>query len=371
VPFRAIGNGVILCVQGFVVTNRFRELERPQTGRLKDVVLMATVTSFESLRIPRKSEMRQFAELFEPLFLGSSDEARRQAAAALSQCAHVPEAVALLIGSMPISIAAIFLTRSKAISDQALVSIIRKQGPAHASAIARRDKLSPSVVDALVEHHQPAAATGQSNNATHQSGALAPPRSAPADDHPSADRIVRENKLREEIKALARVGSRDADSPSGIRPIDEVHQALLTRFARSGEAVLFANALADALEASHALAERILLDVSGQQLATTLAALDFPAADIPPLLAALYPDLAERSGGSTRADALIRSVDRKASLERVESWLRADEPGSSRSAQHETHLAEDRGPDPRRQEAHSSATVAGSTTQPKRNFGQH
>lgn len=35
----------MLCVLGYVVTNRFRELERPQTGRLKDVVLMATVTA--------------------------------------------------------------------------------------------------------------------------------------------------------------------------------------------------------------------------------------------------------------------------------------------------------------------------------------
>ncbi|RMI04537.1 hypothetical protein DA101_029465, partial [Sinorhizobium meliloti] len=106
----------MLCVLGYVVTNRFRELERPQTGRLKDVVLMATVTGFESLRIPSRSDMKQFAELFEPLFLGSSNEARRQAAAALSQCPHVPEPVALLIGSMPISIAAAFLARATAIS---------------------------------------------------------------------------------------------------------------------------------------------------------------------------------------------------------------------------------------------------------------
>lgn len=352
------------------MTNRFRELERPQTGRLKDVVLMATVTSFESLRIPRKSEMRQFAELFEPLFLGSSDEARRQAAAALSQCAHVPESVALLIGSMPISIAAAFLMRSKAISDRTLVSIIRKQGPDHARAIARRDRLAPSVVDALVEHHQAAAATGQSRNAAHQSAAIAPSKPAPTDDRPSADRLARENQLREEIRALARVGSRDTEDPSGVRPISEIHQALIARFARSGEAALLANALADALEASHALAERILLDVSGQQLAMTLAALDFPEADMSPVLATLYPHLAERLGGSTRADALIRNLDRRASLERVASWLRADGPGHSRSARHETHLAENRRPDPRRQDARSSAAIAENTPQPKRNAGQ-
>ncbi|WP_034852389.1 DUF2336 domain-containing protein [Sinorhizobium sojae] len=359
----------MLCVQGFVVTDRFRELERPQKGRLKDVVLMATVTSFESLRAPRKSEMRQFAELFEPLFLGSSEEARRQAAAALSQCEHVPEAVALLIGSMPIPVAASFLTRSKAISDRTLISIIRKQGPAHAGAIARRDDLSASVVDALVEHHKSAAASGQSREVTRPAPAAAPSSSATAADRNSAERVAREEKLRDEIKALVRAGSKVA-APSELPAIDEVHQALLVRFARNGEAVLFAHALADALGASDALAERILLDVSGQQLATTLAALDFPAADLASLLAALHPHLGERLGGGTRADALIRTLDRGAGIERVRSWLRADEHGPQNLGRHEPHLAENRRPDPRRQDARPSAADRDGVVQPKRTFGQ-
>lgn len=343
------------------MTNRFRELERPQTGRLKDVVLMATVTSFESLRIPRKPEMRQFAELFEPLFLGSSDEARRQAAAALSQCAHVPDAVANLIGSMPISIAAIFLTRSKAISDRTLIWIIRTQGPAHANAIARRDELSPSVIDALVEHHH---AAGQFRTATHQPVATA---SQPVGD-PSTDRVARENKLRDEIKALAGVGARGPEAPYGVRPIGALHQALLMRFARSGEAVLFANALADAMEASQELAERILLDVSGQQLATTLVALDFPVADMAPLLSFLYPHLGERLGGSTRADALIGNVERKESVELVDAWLRAD--GAARPARYESHLAQNRRKDPRRQEARPSVTVPDQAKQLRRHVAK-
>lgn len=351
------------------MTNRFRELERPQTGRLKDVVLMATVTSFESLRAPRKSEMKQFAELFEPLFLGSSDEARRQAAAALSQCSHVPEVVALLIGSMPISIAAIFLTRSQAIPDRTLVSIIRQQGPAHASAIARRDRLSASVVDALVEYHKPAAASGQLLGATRRPVPTASAATASA-DQADADRIARENKLRDEIKALAGVRSFESEPPAGIRPIDELHEALLVRFALSGETVLFAGTLADALGASHALAERILLDVSGQQLAVTLAAMDFPSGDMPSLLVALYPHLGERLGGSTRADILIRNIDREAGRERVETWLRADSTGASRQVRHEAVLAENRNADPRRQEARTSASAPGGRTQPKRSFGQ-
>ncbi|THK40166.1 DUF2336 domain-containing protein [Ensifer sp. MPMI2T] len=325
---------------------------------------MATVTGFESLRIPRKSDLKQFAELFEPLFLGSSDEARRQATAALSQCAHVPEPVALLVGSMPISIAATFLTRSKAISDRALISIIRRQGPAHASAIAHRENLSPSVVDALVEHHQAVYPSGQSD-ATAKTSTVRP--SQQAGDSASSDRIAREDKLREEIKALVRAEPRER-TPR-IRPIDELHQALLMRFARSGEAVLFATALADALRSSRALAERILLDISGQQLAVTLSALEFPAGEMNSLLEALYPHLSERLGGGTRATALIETVARKVSIERVEAWLRADDPEAAQPARYEAHLADNRASDPRQQEARPAVAHRG-TAEPVRGFGR-
>ena len=79
------------------MSEQFRELERPAGARNKDVVLMATVTSFQALSFPGKWELRQFAELFQPLFAGSSMEARREAVAALSQCPNVPGAVALFI----------------------------------------------------------------------------------------------------------------------------------------------------------------------------------------------------------------------------------------------------------------------------------
>lgn len=120
---------------------------------------MATVTGFEGLRHTRRAELKQFSELFVPLFAASSDDARRQAAAALSRCDHVPAPVALQIGSAPISIAAIFLTRAPNIDEATLLHIIRSQSPAHATAIARRDDLSPRVIDALVSQRQTTVAT--------------------------------------------------------------------------------------------------------------------------------------------------------------------------------------------------------------------
>jgi uncharacterized protein (DUF2336 family) len=147
-----VARSVEYCV-GVPVYDRFRELEKPHSMRKRDVVLMATVTSFESLPQPTRSDLRQFAELFRPLYENSSEEARRQAVAALTQCKQLPDAVCYFIGSLPINIAAVFLSRSKAITDQTLIDIARSQGEAHARAIATRDELSPAVVDTLTALH--------------------------------------------------------------------------------------------------------------------------------------------------------------------------------------------------------------------------
>ena len=105
--------------------DRFRELERPLAMRKKDVVLLAAVTSFDALALPGKIEQKQFSELFPPLFAASTPEARRQAAAALSRSAHVPDAVALFLGRQPIEVAAVFLTSVPVISDEVLIEIAK------------------------------------------------------------------------------------------------------------------------------------------------------------------------------------------------------------------------------------------------------
>ncbi|WP_083198148.1 DUF2336 domain-containing protein [Pararhizobium polonicum] len=326
---------------------------------------MATVTGFEGLRHPRKTDLKQFSELFEPLFSASSDEARRQAAAALSQCQHVPQSVALRIGEAPISIAAIFLTRSAAIDDATLLQIIRTQSPAHATAIARRENLSVHLVDALVERRQTAVAPEKA--ALPAPVAPAPqqrPTETAAEDMTTA-KLLREEKLRSDLKSLART-SRQVP-PAGqappaepvIEPVHALHAALLVRFARSGEANLFAASLAAALSSSLELGERILLDISGQQLATALTAMEMPPADSLFILSALYPDLAERLGGATRGDALLAALTPQASRARVQSWLQAEQDDKAGTRTHQPYLAPDRSNDPRqspqRQETARSA----------------
>ena len=277
---------------------------------------MATVSSFESLAHPSRSDQRQFHELFVPTYLASSDEARRQAVAALSQCAAVPEATALFIAREPIGIAAIFLTRSAALSPRLLMEILHTASPAHARAIECRDDLSPQTIERLVDLHREHRSRG-------------PVTVEPAATE--ARRLAREEDLREELKALVRAQAPaetgSETGPTGLAAIGEVHLALIVRFARAGETGMFCVTLADALGSSQWLSERILLDVSGLQLATTLVALDAPAEDSAMVLARLYPHLAEAAEaarGGSRAAALVADLGRAACIERVESWRRAD-----------------------------------------------
>jgi uncharacterized protein (DUF2336 family) len=302
--------------------NDFRELERPQAMRKKDVVLMATVTSFESLPHPSRSELRQFAELFAPLFSASSDAARRDAVAALSQSQNVPPPVAFFIASQPIAVAAPFLIASPCLSNEALIAIARTQGVDHAHAIARRASLPPTVVDALV-------ALRYERPARRPEPEVTPDDTAQAlEEAHEAERLMREEHLRRRIKLLAGHMERAEGDRLGLRTISSVQVALLVRFARAREAVLFAGVLADSLSASRWLAERIMLDISGQQLAVTLKGLFVEEADALFILERLYSHLSHApltgAGAETAAEALWNLLDADTCGRRVEAWRRAD-----------------------------------------------
>jgi len=266
---------------------------------------MATVSSFEGLRFPSRSDLYQFGELFEPLYMASSEEARRQAVAALSRCPKVPEETAFFIACQPIDIAAIFLMGSRAIADRTLLRILRAAGPDHARAIGRREDLSPVVVEALVGTHQEQASrrTGEDRQTAIR----------------EAERLEREEAIRDRLRALVHATAPAAEAPVRLAPATATHQALFVRFARTGDVGMIAVTLADALASSRWLSERILLDISGRQLAETLLALAMPREDSLFVLTCIYPHLAE--GG---AETLLSALDAAEAVRRVESWQRAD-----------------------------------------------
>lgn len=285
---------------------------------------MATVTNFEDVPNPSRSDLRQFAELFRPLFIASTEDARRQAAAALSQNPNVPKPVALFIASQPIGVSAPFLIASPCLDDEMLMLIARTQGEAHARTIVRRENLSPTVIDALVglRHAKPTIVPSVPMPEP-QPKAPSPPPAPPFTAEEM--RREREERLRSELRDLVRHLNRPQEDRLGLRTLSTLQEALLIRFARTRETASFATALADALSASRWLAERILLDISGTQLATTLIGTGMMAADCAFVLERFYPHLGARdAAGMTQAEHLIAGLDADACGNRVEAWRRAD-----------------------------------------------
>ncbi|WP_210348674.1 DUF2336 domain-containing protein [Agrobacterium burrii] len=292
---------------------------------------MATVTNFESVSHPSKTDLRQFAELFMPLFNASTEEAKREAIAALSQHPSVPSAVAFFIACQPISLAAPFLISSKCLTDETLITIARTQGAAHARAIVRRDDLSPTVIDALVglRHAEDLKRPDEPTTAAEpQVAAAAEPEVADVAIPETTAKIdaasALEEEMRQRIKQMAHHLNRPESDVLGLRRLSDVQEALLVRFARERNARQFAIALSDSLSSSYWLSERIMLDISGAQLATTLTGLGMEFSEAAFVLQCFYPHLAATEGDMSRAEALLDRLDIVESEERVESWRRAD-----------------------------------------------
>ena len=291
--------------------------------RMKDVVLMATVSTFESMPQPGRHELKQFSELFEPIFKASGMEARRNAIAALSRCHTLPEQIAWFIATQPIAMAAIFITSSPALSDTMLIELARSQGPAYARAVAARDNLSVKVVDALVSLH-----TALEKHLNED--AIVPRDAEAALSGEQGFVMTREEQVRQQLKSLVQ---RDtiARAAGTAESLEDMSLNLLVRFARLREARNFSHALADALGSSRWLSERIMLDLSGQQLGTALMALGAEPADGQFMLAQLYPHLANDVDGKSRARILWEGLDPERCDERMLAWLRADDEAEGRT----------------------------------------
>ena len=152
------------------------------------------------------------------------------------------------------------------------------------------------------------------------------PQAQPAPDANAAmsSAAAREEELRDQIRRLAAHVSRPASDRLGLRTITPMQSALLVRFARNREGGAFATTLADVLSSSRWLSERILLDISGRQLATTLLGVGMEASEAVFVLEKLYPHLARPATGTTRAEQLWNGLNAVECEERIETWRRAD-----------------------------------------------
>lgn len=125
----------------------FRQIaHRSESGRAERL-FRAAVSAFSSLTRPSRREIAQLEDLALPLFDSVSVEAKRFAAAALSECDSAPAGLVGRLCNETVDIAAPLLIRSAALTDVDLIALIGRHGLPHARAIARRPKLHPSIAD--------------------------------------------------------------------------------------------------------------------------------------------------------------------------------------------------------------------------------
>lgn len=291
--------------------DRFRDLERASVSGKKDSALLAAVAGYEAIQRPAGREKAQFARLFVALFEFASDETRRTASAALSRLADVPHDVAMAIVRAPLEISAPFLAFGLSLQDDVLVKLIDTLEFPKVKAIARRSFLSAPVEEALRSRFRQAAA-------------------------PSAT----EERVRSELRALVSGPLRASELALPEPTAAPVTADALVEAAIRGDRARFSNTLADRLQSTTSLAERILMDASGRQLAMTLQALEVGDAQIVATLEAVFPHLKPARGGESHAAQLLAECDAETSRRKVTAWRNANPPIRDNRARHARQVME-------------------------------
>ena len=341
------------------VSDNFRDLERPDGVRRKDAVLMAAISGLECLDHPTRQDLARFSRLFMPLYREAGLDTRRTASATLSRLSRVPEDVAEMLINEPIAIAAPFIVHYPLINENALTRTVMRHGAPHARAAARRSDLSPKAIAKLQELKDPSVdgllvlrglIPDPASSAAREPESGSVSNTRPTVDAPPLDPS---EKLRAQLKAMVAASptpksplnrptsprkllASDALAPGRTRPdaaatsaaarrrVGDVRLAQLARHAVTDQETWFATSLADAMGASYALAERIMMDLSGRQLATALIGLGAPESTIKSALESFFPHLAKPSVKHTLATDLIEELDSDSCAARLQAWQRAD-----------------------------------------------
>lgn len=127
----------------------FRQIAvRSESGKAERL-FRAAISAFCSLTRPSRREIAQLEDLALPLFDSVSAEAKRFAAAALSESASAPAALVVRLCDETVDVAAPLLIRSPVLRDVDLIALIGRHGLPHARAIARRPKLHATIADLI------------------------------------------------------------------------------------------------------------------------------------------------------------------------------------------------------------------------------
>lgn len=241
----------------------FRRIAAPGSAGRSEKLFRAAVSAYCSLTRPTRGEAAQLDDLTLPLYRSVSREARRMAAAALSECRPAPPLLTARLASEELDVATPLLLRSSALGDIELLAIIGRHGLDHARVIARREALNPTIRDLvasleLAARRKRVALAPAAADPVEATTFEATPEAAMKQDLGKPSPAVRvageaEERTREQLRAMMR--------PAGWAERHELtQQRIFSRLrdtALTGVAALFQTALADALGIDFASARRL------------------------------------------------------------------------------------------------------------------
>lgn len=246
----------------------FRRIESRSPEQSKgETLFRAAVSAFCALQRPSRLEIAQLDDLAIPLIGAVSREARRYAAAALSECRYAPPALVRRLAGDAVDIAAPLLVRSRALRDVDLITVIATCGISHARVIARRPALARPIRDLLTALRDPEIKRLRE---------LAEHNEAETERRPARGAVASEARRR--LRAMMRPAN------------NSTYHASLRETALTGQPGLFQTMLADCLGLDFGVVRRITESEQLTEFAIALKALDVGSELAFLVVSALRPD---------------------------------------------------------------------------------
>lgn len=286
----------------------FRHIEFQGGGRNSERLFRAAVSAFAALSRPTRRELIQLDDLTLGLFDSVSVEARRYAAAVLSDCNPAPLGLVKRLSDEPVAVSAPLLVRCPALSDVDLIALISRHGLAHARAIARRKTLHPTIAALIRALLARAEATGESE-AVH-----------PASPNNPLEAVRRQ--LRELMQQPAETASTEepAEIVAGTASERDFVYARLRETALAGKSDGFAAALATALRLPRHRARGAVEGNSYTDLLTALRTLDLTAEQAFFLSATIFPDQLDHPAAARLFFERYAAMSREMAADNVAAW---------------------------------------------------
>ena len=276
-----------------------------------DGLFREAVGAFASLTRPSSHEISQVETLALALYPRTSPDARRYAAAVLSDKVRAPRGLLLRLALEPVAVSAPLLSRTPAFSSRDWLHVIKNTDIDHSRIIARRSDL-PATVQIVLSHLEK------------KQGVPIDHPQTPIDKGPQSPSPQTLKHVNSQLQAMmAGNYSGEAISPLPLRDSPErrrVCREQLQATALTGDLELFATALADALSIDYAVAADIVEAEGTHQILVALRALDLSAAEAHLVVRAARPHSLATTASIRLFIERYESLSATLAEERVADW---------------------------------------------------